>query len=207
MNPLTHLKRPWCWESLRAGGEGDDRGWDGWMVSPTQWTWVWVNSGNCCWTGRPCVLQFMGLPRVRHDWVAELTDDLHVCVHAKSLQLCPILCNLTECSLPGSSVHGLLQARILEWVALTSFKASSLPRDQTPVSHIYLHWQVASLLLAPHGKFHYSYVESKIVKPIGAKGRMPGREKWAEIDKGEPSFSYLRINNFWKYAIHQCDYC
>ena len=43
---LTHLKRPWCWERLRAGGEGDDRGWDGWMVSPTQWTWVWVNSGS-----------------------------------------------------------------------------------------------------------------------------------------------------------------
>ena len=41
---LTHLKRPWCWERLRAGGEGDDRGWDGWMASPTRWTWVWVNS-------------------------------------------------------------------------------------------------------------------------------------------------------------------
>ena len=43
---LTHLKRPWCWERLKAGGEGDDRGWDGWMTSPTQWTWVWVNSGS-----------------------------------------------------------------------------------------------------------------------------------------------------------------
>ena len=42
---LTHLKRPWCWERLRAGGEGDDRGWDGWMASPTRWIWVWVNSG------------------------------------------------------------------------------------------------------------------------------------------------------------------
>ena len=41
----THWKRPWCWERLKAGGEGDDRGWDGWMASPTQWTWVWVNSG------------------------------------------------------------------------------------------------------------------------------------------------------------------
>ena len=41
---LTHWKRPWCWEILKAGGEGDDRGWDGWMASPTQWTWVWVNS-------------------------------------------------------------------------------------------------------------------------------------------------------------------
>ena len=50
---LTHWKRPWWWERLRAGGEGDDRGWDGWMASPTQWTWVWVNSGSCWWTGRP----------------------------------------------------------------------------------------------------------------------------------------------------------
>ena len=57
---LTHLKRPWCWERLRAGGEGDDRGWDGWMASPTQWTWVWVNSGSWWWTGRPGVLWFMG---------------------------------------------------------------------------------------------------------------------------------------------------
>ena len=40
-------KEPWCWERLRAGGEGDDRGWDGWMVSPTQWTWFWVASGSC----------------------------------------------------------------------------------------------------------------------------------------------------------------
>ena len=50
---LTDLKRPWCWERLRAGGEGDDRGWDGWMASLTQWTWVWVNSHSWWWTGRP----------------------------------------------------------------------------------------------------------------------------------------------------------
>ena len=64
---LTYLKRPWCWERLRAEGEGDDRGWDvgwegdnSWMASPTQWTWVWVNSGSSWWTGRPGVLWFMG---------------------------------------------------------------------------------------------------------------------------------------------------
>ena len=56
---LTHWKRPWCWESLKVG-EGDNRGWDGWMASPTQWTWVWVNSGSWWWTGRPGVLQSMG---------------------------------------------------------------------------------------------------------------------------------------------------
>ena len=66
------LKKPWCWERLKAGGEGDDREWDGWVVSLTQWTWVWVNSGSWWWTGRPGVLQSMGLQRVGHDWATEL---------------------------------------------------------------------------------------------------------------------------------------
>ena len=69
---LTHLKRPWCWERLKAEGKGDDRGRDGWMASPTQWTWVWVNSGSWWWTGRPSVLQSMVSQRVRHDWATEL---------------------------------------------------------------------------------------------------------------------------------------
>ena len=69
---LTHWKRPWCWEGLGAGGEGDNRGWDGWMASPTRWAWVWVNSGSWQWTGRPGVLRFMGSQRVGHDWANEL---------------------------------------------------------------------------------------------------------------------------------------
>ena len=56
---LTHLRRPWCWKRLRMGGEADDRGWDGGMASRTQWTWVWVNSGSCWWTGSPGMLQSM----------------------------------------------------------------------------------------------------------------------------------------------------
>ena len=69
---LTHWKSLWSREGLGAGGEGDDRGWDGWMSSLTRWTWVWVNSG-CWWcTGRPGMLRFMGLQRVGHDWVTEL---------------------------------------------------------------------------------------------------------------------------------------
>ena len=56
----------------KAGGEGDDRGWDGWMASLTRWTWVWANSGSLWWTGRPGVLRFMGLQRVRHNWATEL---------------------------------------------------------------------------------------------------------------------------------------
>ena len=66
---LTHLKRPWCWERLKVGGEGDDRGWDSWMASPTQWTRVWVDSRSWWWTGRPGVLQSMGSQRVGHNWV------------------------------------------------------------------------------------------------------------------------------------------
>ena len=71
-----HWERPWCWERLKAGGEGDDRGWDGWMASLTQWTWVWVNSGSLWWTGKPGVLQSMGLQSWTwlSDWT-EVTDE------------------------------------------------------------------------------------------------------------------------------------
>ena len=65
---LIHWKRPWCWERLRAGGEGDNRGWDGWIASPTQWTWVWVDFRIWWWTGRPGMLCFMESQRVGHDW-------------------------------------------------------------------------------------------------------------------------------------------
>ena len=69
---LTHWKRPWCWKRLEAGGEGDDRGWDGWMASLTWWTRVWVISGRWWWTGRPGVLWFTGSQRVGQDWATEL---------------------------------------------------------------------------------------------------------------------------------------
>ena len=69
---LTHWKRLWCWEGFGAGGEGDNRGWDGWMASLTRWTWVWVNSGSWWWTGRPIMLRFTGSQRVRPDWATEL---------------------------------------------------------------------------------------------------------------------------------------
>ena len=69
---LTHLKRPRCWERLKVGGEGDDRGWDGWMASQTQWTWVWASSRSWWWTGKPAVLQSMASQRVGHDWASKL---------------------------------------------------------------------------------------------------------------------------------------
>ena len=66
------LEKTRCWKRLRAGGEGDNRGWDGWMPSPTQWTWVWMDSGCWWWTWKPGVVLFMGSQRVRHSWATEL---------------------------------------------------------------------------------------------------------------------------------------
>ena len=132
------------WERLKAGGEGDDRRWDGWMASPTQWTWVWASSGSWWWTWKPGMLQSMGSQNVRHDWSTELnwTEQKYywgwptsVCsktefsllnnflfiswCYAKLLQSCPTLCDPIDGSSPGSLVPGILQARTLEWVAIS----------------------------------------------------------------------------------------
>ena len=69
---LTHLKIPWFWEGLKTEGEGDDRGWDGWIASLTWWTWVWASYRSWWWTGKPVMPQSMGLQRVRHNWGTEL---------------------------------------------------------------------------------------------------------------------------------------
>ena len=88
---LTHWKRPWCWERLRA--EGDDRGWDSWMASPTRRTWVWVDSGSWWWTGMPGVLRFVGLQRVGHDWATELnwTEDVNCILQRKDNSFLKVL--------------------------------------------------------------------------------------------------------------------
>ena len=72
MRSYDSFKRPWCWERLKAGGEGDNRRWDGWMTSLTQW--VWASSGSWWWTGKPDVLWSMGSQRVRHNWGTELKE-------------------------------------------------------------------------------------------------------------------------------------
>ena len=82
---LTHWKRPWCWGRLRAGGEGDDGGWDGWVASPTQWTWVWVSSGSWWWTGITVTKSQTGLS----DW----TELLIVIV--REIKLASMTCNQT----------------------------------------------------------------------------------------------------------------
>ena len=80
---LTSWKKPWCWESLKVGGEGDDRGWDGWVASLTWWTWVWVGSGS--WY-KPGMLQSMGSQRIRHDWVTELNKWLRCSISISDLK-------------------------------------------------------------------------------------------------------------------------
>ena len=84
---------------LGAGGEGDDRGWDGWMASWTRWMWVWVNTRSWWWTGKPGVLRLMGSQRVRHNWATELN---------------------WKCSLPGSSVHGIFRQEYWSGLPLPS---------------------------------------------------------------------------------------
>ena len=92
---LTHWKSLWSWEGLGAGGEGNDRGWDGWMASLTQWMWVWVNSRSWWWAWRPGVLRFMGSQRVGHDWVTELNWIWLKCENS--------IIDWTECHSPKSS--------------------------------------------------------------------------------------------------------
>ena len=79
---LTHWKRLWCWDGLGAGGEGDDRGWDGWMASLTLWTWVWVNSGSWWWTREAWRAAIHGVAKIRtrqSDWT-ELNWRRSVCI-------------------------------------------------------------------------------------------------------------------------------
>ena len=113
-------------ERLRAGGEEDNRGWDGWMASLIQRTWVWVDSGSWWWTGRPGILRFMGLQRVGHNWATELNW----------MRTWSTFWNPMDCSPPGFSIHGIFQARILEWVVIFFSRGSFRPRDLTHVSYI-----------------------------------------------------------------------
>ena len=84
----THWKRPWCLERLKAGEEGDDSGWDGWMASPTWWTWVWVSPGSWWWTGKPGMLRVMRSQRVGYDWVTELKLKIYLlCYKATVIKL------------------------------------------------------------------------------------------------------------------------
>ena len=103
-------KRPWCWYRLKAGGEGDDRGWDGWMASLTRWTWAWASSGRWWRTGKPGVLQSMGSKRVRHDQATEqqpifYLPNLHNSLRNRNCQLAGALIIAFFISLPELIIH------------------------------------------------------------------------------------------------------
>ena len=151
----THWKRPWCWEKLKAG-EGDDRGWDGWMTSPTWWRWVWASAGNWWWTGKPGVLQTVELQRVGHNWATELnwhhvprshllySGCSHLCSHSNRLYF--------VASQPWEGRPGACgrQERLPEWTApvclweqqlvTCSIAGAALPNSQ---SVSLLHWKPA----------------------------------------------------------------
>ena len=141
---LTHLKRPWYWERLKAGGEGDDRGWNGWMASPTQWRWVCVSSRSWWWTGRPGVLQSMGLWRVRHDWATELTDWLICSWKAHPTTRGNLLClgnelslrvEWTSMGLPDAGLRMVLQPLGQPLFSLTPWLTITVCPIQLPISN------------------------------------------------------------------------
>jgi len=121
---LTHWKRLWCWEGLGARGEGDDRGWDGWMASLTRWMWVWMNSGSWWWTGRPGVLRFMGSQRVGHDWGTEL-----------NWTECFVMLSIFSCGC-WTFVYVLSSPLPILWASLVAQTVKNLPAMQeTQAAH------------------------------------------------------------------------
>jgi len=170
---LTHWKRLWSWGGLGAGGEGEDRGWDGWMAPPTRWMWVWVNSGSWWWTGRPgCCDSWSRKESDTTEWLkwTELNwkrtealkwINLIADAAAKSLPSYPTLCDPIDGSPPGSPVPGVLQARILEWVAVSfsnawKWKVKSLSR----VWPLATSWTACSLSVSSiHGIFQARVLE------------------------------------------------
>ena len=120
---LTHWKRPWCWERLKAGGERDNRGWDSWMASPTQWTWVWASTGRCWRTGKSDVLQSMWSQRIRQDWATEQQRDFPGSPEVKtalSMQRPPVWSLVQERGshmLCGEVEENTLSISILVWRA------------------------------------------------------------------------------------------
>ena len=110
------------WEGLKAGGEGDNRGWDGWLASLTRWTWVWAGSGSWWWTGKPGVLQSTGLQRVGHNWVTELNwTSLYFLYYSCLRQAC---WKVSRTGLPG------FEALLYYWLAVIVGKSLDLSKLQ-----------------------------------------------------------------------------
>ena len=150
---LIHWKRPWCWERWKAGGEGGDRGWAGWMASPSRWTWVWASCRNWSWTGKPGVLQSMGLWRVGHDW-SDLASKMEIHRHQSttcklSVWLHPVQFNCTLLNFnqfswpqlppPEGGLAGP-QEGVLRWVSL-AFVFGAQPSPRRTEAHITPAWR------------------------------------------------------------------
>ena len=146
-------KSPWCWERLRAGGEGDDRGWDGWMALLTRWTWVWVDSGSWWWTGRPSVLRFMGSQGVRHDLATEQREKWSYSVVSNSATPW-----IVACKVPLSMGF----ARHKYWSELPFPSPEDLPNPGTEPRSPAL--QADSLLAEPGGKSTSAITQCKSYK-------------------------------------------
>ena len=100
MQRTDSWKRPWCWKRLKSGGEGDNRGWDGWMASLTWWTWVWVSSGSWWWGGRCAAVRGVAKSRTRlSDWTElnQLKEDRGKGFRSLFGQReCYLLCSFTQ---------------------------------------------------------------------------------------------------------------
>ena len=141
MQRTDSLEKTWCWERLKAGGEGDNWGWDGWMASLTRWTWLSASFRSWWWTGKPGVLQSMGLQRVRHDWMSELNwktrDHCHMPGsrrspgegHGNPLQYC-CLENLMDKGVWQATVHSITQS----WIWLKRVSVHSPSKDKRSLS-------------------------------------------------------------------------
>ena len=169
------IGKDWCWEGLGAGEEGDDRGWDGWMASLTQWTWVWVNSGSWWWTGRPGMLRFMGSQRVGHDWETELNWK-HKHVRTGIMADChfPLFSAEYKKWLRGySSKHQFLniflntleKSKLLEWQKLTAWVAVVIGYPWARVFTVNSWWWRAHENTGVHtGHLHSEQVQLKLQK-------------------------------------------
>ena len=123
--------KDWKWEK-----KGDDRGWDGWMASLTQWTWVWVNSGSWQWTGRPGVWQSMGSQRVGHNWETELNwtkteDSLIIDLAIPLLNICSTECCSTELNISNWSLRYYFSSHILGFLIYSSTSTCTPPQNHS----------------------------------------------------------------------------